>query len=429
MTSKSGGDEELDRRKRLHSPETDIESSKVLKTSDTTLDTHVSVMVLENGKPENSSIDPTTPVSHTRRATSPTNLNLISKCKSLFSSSPPKHVINCDFLYQLIIGQEMRIFKLEEDKERQEKEVSELKEEINTLKVKVTQQAESVTGEDKNSETDEEFISHVKRELPRLSDGCAGNEADIRKIQEDIVELKNDATVTTTSRDTLDQNHVMAGVATGGSQGDNRVGGLDISAMDTELIRLGGEAREMKEKATKVHRRAHLEGEKRDQYSRREILRVTGVPYNQGEDTTDLMIRIANSLGVYISRSDISVSHRNGRRVEGTPRPILCKFVRREIKNQILANRYLAGNIRTDDEGKPVRIYIDEALTTMRANICRKLREEKVQHHTRDGKIFIATGASVPGGPDFKVFDTPVDWERMEWSDSIKMELGLYPRD
>ena len=96
--------------------------------------------------------------------------------------------------------------------------------------------------------------------------------------------------------------------------------GINLAEMNTKLDNVTVSSKI-------AHRRLHLEGEKRDQYSQREILRVTGVPYKQGEDTTELMIRIANRLGVYITTNDISVSHRSGRRVVGNNRPILVKFV------------------------------------------------------------------------------------------------------
>ena len=193
--------------------------------------------------------------------------------------------------------------------------------------------------------------------------------------------------------------------------------------MDTELRRLGGQAATTSEALEKVHRRAHLQGEKRDQYSRREIIRVTGVPQKHGENTTSLVCRIAYNLGVNISADDVSVSHRSGRQNGSAPRPILCKFVRRETKYQILRNRKLAASIKTDDDGRPVRIFVDEELTTMRANVTKMLRQEKIDHYTRDGKVFI-----MQRDGKFKLCDTPVDWEELEWTDKVKTDLGIYPR-
>ena len=71
-------------------------------------------------------------------------------------------------------------------------------------------------------------------------------------------------------------------------------------------------------------------------------------------------------------------------------------------------------------------IYVDEDLTRMRANVCKKLRMDKVPHYTRDGKVYIASSSAVT---EFKVYDSPDDWENLEWSDSVKTEVGIYPRD
>ena len=56
------------------------------------------------------------------------------------------------------------------------------------------------------------------------------------------------------------------------------------------------------------------------------------------------------------------------------------------------------------------------------------MREKKMEHNTRDGKIFLNTAAA--GEEEvWKVLDTPGDWESLEWPDSVKEELGIYPRD
>ena len=56
--------------------------------------------------------------------------------------------------------------------------------------------------------------------------------------------------------------------------------------------------------------------------------------------------------------------------------------------------------------------------------MCKKLREDKVQHHTRDGKVFMSVGEN-----EFKVLDSPTDWEELNWTDRVKTDIGIYPRD
>ena len=159
------------------------------------------------------------------------------------------------------------------------------------------------------------------------------------------------------------------------------------------------------------------------------MIRVTGVTYKQGENTNDLICRIACSLGVSITNADISVSHRTGKRRGNTPRAIICRFTRRDVKHQIIKNKKLAKNITRDDDGNPVKIYIDEKLTPMRANICRYLRNQKIDHHTWDGKIFIPNvDRNDQTESQWKVLDRTEDWLNWKVSDKIKTDLGIFPK-
>lgn len=308
--------------------------------------------------------------------------------------------------------------KLESRVATQEEEISKIKVElsekdkiINNLK---TQLEASVGVESENvSLEDRTFMESMRREIPLLSEGCARAE---QKIAQLTTELQNHVA-------NMDQNEA---VSVGGSDQADQVSQINLAAMDNELKRVGGEINNINHRAKHRRRRAHLEADQRDQYSRRETLRVTGVPYKQGETTTQIMTQIAYNLGVYITDADISVSHRAGRRGGPGPRPILVKFVRRDVKNQILSNKRLARNIKTDPDGNPVRIFVDENLTKMRAGVCRKLRQDGVPHYTRDGKVYIATPSS---DTEYTMYDSPEDWEKLQWIESVKTEVGVYPRD
>ena len=170
-------------------------------------------------------------------------------------------------------------------------------------------------------------------------------------------------------------------------------------------------------------RRLHLEEDRLTQYSMRDSIKISGVPYKAGEDTNELVCRIAYSLGISINEHDISVSHRTGKRQGVTPRPIVCKFTRRATKHAILQNKHLARNIKTDDDGNIVKLYIDEHLTPLRGRVCKWLRSKKVLFTTRDGKIFIT-----PDNSDKIIIDFPEDWEHLDMSISEKEEIGICPK-
>ena len=155
--------------------------------------------------------------------------------------------------------------------------------------------------------------------------------------------------------------------------------------MESHVNKLKDMARDL----GKSDRRRHLEAESTLQYSMRDSVKIFGVPYNPNESTNDIVRRIGISIGVRVGESDISVSHRTGRVNGDSPRPIVAKFTRRDVKNMFMRNKRFARNIKTDDNGTPVRVFIDEHLTPMRSRVCKQLRFEKVPHYTRDGKVYI----------------------------------------
>ena len=129
----------------------------------------------------------------------------------------------------------------------------------------------------------------------------------------------------------------------------------------------------------------HAKNDKQEQYSRRHILEVKGVPYQKGENTTETVIDIFRSMGLHISHRDICRSHRNGRRGKG-PRPIYVKFVRHDVKDQVFAQREVLRDIYCYR-----RVYIDENLTNFRRELYSQVRKEKdFDHWTYDGAIYVS---------------------------------------
>ena len=83
---------------------------------------------------------------------------------------------------------------------------------------------------------------------------------------------------------------------------------------------------------------------KLEQYSRRECVEIRGIPLptNQSikENTDNIVIKVANLIGVKIKNEDNTVSHRHqtsksykGRNKEMPP--IIVKFTRRNIKESL----------------------------------------------------------------------------------------------
>ena len=327
------------------------------------------------------------------------SLNIVQKCEkagiSEATNANNKSVIDVETIYKLVTELSSRVTSLEEDLTKKDTEIFNLRKDCASLE----KQLSDIRSEgNKSNGDDENFLEVVKRELPALSDSVAKNEKDLDKLKSEVRELNDNA------KNSMEEETSENNTAT--------------------LQQIIASQKEEKCNFVKEIRRSHLEREHQNQYSMRDTIRVTGVPYKTGENTNDLVKRIAYSIGVSIANEDISVSHRTGRRTPGRPRAIICRFTRRDTKYQILKNRKLARHINSDDDGNPVNIYIDEKLTPMRANVCKLLRQEKINHHTKDGKIFITKENS----EEWTVLDTAEEWINWDKSDKVKMDLGAYPK-
>ena len=306
-------------------------------------------------------------------------------------------------IYSLISEMSTRVTSLEDQLQKKDEELFQLRRDHANLH----QQFNDYRAENKSTftEDDSRFLEVMKEEIPKISDHVAEHETKIVALKSDLKDITD-------------------------AQDANMDGNEETKEdINTELQKLKDDRKEDHQNFVKESRKNHLEGDQRDQYSMRDTIRVTGVPYKIGEDTNDLIRRIAHSIGVIVNKDDISVSHRTGRRRGNNPRAIVCRFTRRDVKHQILRNRRNAKHITHDDDGNPCKIFIDEKLTTMRANVCKYLRDQKVNHHTWDGKIFITNSDQrEETDSEWKLLDRAEDWIKWEKSDKIKMELGIYPK-
>ncbi|CAG2187140.1 unnamed protein product [Mytilus edulis] len=75
-----------------------------------------------------------------------------------------------------------------------------------------------------------------------------------------------------------------------------------------------------------------------EQHSRKQCVRLSGVPYTLGENTNTKIIEIANKLGVDMQPNDIMISHRTGR---AKPRQIIARIPNHNLKKKLL--KFLSG--------------------------------------------------------------------------------------
>ena len=139
-----------------------------------------------------------------------------------------------------------------------------------------------------------------------------------------------------------------------------------------------------------------------EQYSRRNLLRISGVPEfisahsasiadpltAPREDTDSFVLQMCEDLGVDMSLSEIDRSHRvgNGKK---KPRDILVKFATYRSRNRLYKSRSKA-----KDNAKYTKVYVNEDLTKERSRLlyeARKLvKDEKfVGAWSYDGTILV----------------------------------------
>ena len=127
--------------------------------------------------------------------------------------------------------------------------------------------------------------------------------------------------------------------------------------------------------------------EEREQYSRREILEIHGIPEVRGENTNSIALDIFHRMGVQVDRWAISRSHRQ--RIRGVnPSPIYVKLINHDIKDIIYAKRNVLRKMPRFRQ-----VYIDENLTAYRRGLFRRVRKEigtDWRVRTYDGAILLS---------------------------------------
>ena len=173
-------------------------------------------------------------------------------------------------------------------------------------------------------------------------------------------------------------------------------------------------------------RRLTFENDRLEQYTRRENLRVFGVPVTADErphETEQKAIEMMKKTGVTITKDDIADCHRVGRFHDGS-RPIIVRFVNRRKRTEVMRNKKA---LRDKDECK--KVYLNDDLTSLRARLLKYVKDlPKVDKAwTIGGRIFCEK-KRVPGvplpeqskpviieSPDdlVKLGETTVDWTKL----------------
>ena len=180
--------------------------------------------------------------------------------------------------------------------------------------------------------------------------------------------------------------------------------------------------------------------DKNEQYTRRENLRMFGIPEGEDEDTMQVVIDVAQKIGVKLSRSDISVSHRIGATPDKTrrnaaPRPLIARFVRRETKDILLKQRHKLPRKDTRElrEGE-FNIYINDDLTQLKTTMRKELHThpDTIKVGTVNGKLlytYTDKRAETPVNRTVTI-DSPIDLiKKLNWNIDKLHSLGMCVED
>ena len=179
---------------------------------------------------------------------------------------------------------------------------------------------------------------------------------------------------------------------------------MEIKALREENAKLRADNSKLREDVDKLTQRvdmAETENDALEQYTRRNSVRISGVPEGEGEDTDEEVIRIANELQIHIGPSDIDRSHRIGKPKASGPKPrhrdIIVKFAAYNARQRVYLKRMdLRGSENEDMKG----IFINEDLTKLRSKLlfdARSLVRANMlkSAYSADGKIFVRDNGEV----------------------------------
>jgi hypothetical protein len=122
-----------------------------------------------------------------------------------------------------------------------------------------------------------------------------------------------------------------------------------------------------------------------EQYTRRDNLRLFGIPEEDHEDLEQKIIEIAKSINVDLCKDDFSVAHRLGPKTgpgSGKHRAIIVRFVRRKKRNELLANKKHLKNHTT-------KIFIAEDLTSLKLRLLKEVKASPrvKMAYSKEGRI------------------------------------------
>ena len=157
------------------------------------------------------------------------------------------------------------------------------------------------------------------------------------------------------------------------------------------------------------------EGNRLEQYGRRNNVEMTGIPDDVSDaDLEEKVIEILDKIDVNVTSKEIEACHRVGKSRNNSKKTIV-RFVNRKFAKKAIVNRKSLKNIDKPSMGLSSDIFISENLTPTNSKLaflCRKLKREGFvdRNLSRDGVVCF-TSKNFQNGKTIKVlhFNTLVE--------------------
>ena len=119
------------------------------------------------------------------------------------------------------------------------------------------------------------------------------------------------------------------------------INSLINQVQEKEIATLKSQAAELQEQSVKES----VKLDDIEQYGRRQNIEIVGVPMRDGEDTNAIVREVGNLLNVEVLPCHISTFHRLPVNPKNTNPSIIARFVNRDIRNKLFADRKLLRSI------------------------------------------------------------------------------------
>ena len=232
-------------------------------------------------------------------------------------------------------------------------------------------------------------LKSLKKENDELKNQVIGLKADLKNFQELIQKKLQDMPSKTAATSLPTNNEMVESLIEFLSEAYDDLRPFHAFA-DKEFKRINKRLDDLYSRSNEIGTAV----DEMQKYSYQYNLKILGLPESShGRETVDvsadLCTRLFKEMGVEVNTHDIDIAHRiPTRNASAGPKPIICKFTRKLVRNKVIAARKKATNIRAESIGLqpnsdayPNRIMIVEHLTPKIQTLFSEAKRYQNQHN------------------------------------------------